>query len=104
MSTLNTIEVTREGLLKAGFVPMQVWESSPMGGQRLAESPGLLVHGSLKAGLDYPVSLHPNIVSTCPAIQMYGNHYEAKYGAQYFILRTDDQLQGFMNVFNYPFP
>ena len=100
MSTLKQVEVTREGLLKAGFVPLRYYGHDPASGtEKVLTHDQYLVHRSLADTAQYQ---YLNAIS--PQLQPFDNHWEAKHGAQWFMLRTDSQLQGFMTLFNYPFP
>lgn len=100
MSTLKGVEVTRDSLLKAGFVPLRYRGHDRLSGtEKTLTHEKFLVHQSIAELAKYD---YLPVIS--PQIQPFGDHYEAKYGGQWFVLRTDSQLQGFMTLFNYPFP
>lgn len=114
------IEVELDDLLQAGFVPYRYLGTDLRGSgtQKVMTHGYWMVHGSVVHACEglresqnqYPV-LMPKyaapVYSLKPEDQ--GNitnvgqidYWEAKWGAQYFRLRTYNELNGFMQLFNY---
>ena len=120
-----TIEITRDDLLAAGFVPWQYWGATDrvnpngMPVQNIVTHMTYLVHGSvadvlkgkLACQLIAPVLIplqrtvyHYESKLTAGATRteiVVTDYWEAKWGAQYFRLRTERELRGFMELFKY---
>lgn len=108
------IEVSRPDLLDAGFVPFVYLGPAIGTGMYVpTEHPTYLVHASMAEkliakGADQdiapvlmPLYDHVRYDGAGNALPPIIRYWEAKWGAQWFRLRTYAELHGFMTLFNY---